>query len=222
MKKLISFAFLLLLVADLSAQTDDYVAPDLFAKKGKTAISVYLGYNSYNLLYWFGAITPNDDYNNYGTSSEQFDCSAPIGITAEHYFTDRFSLGIEFSRFTTNYNFTKTVETYESSTYTYLYTNYNYKTSLTATKFFLRPTFHMDGYKKYDAYFFCGIGYRGFKQEVNTTDPNPTEPFYPRTDFPLGFKPGFGLRMMPHPNIGIQFEMALANPPISIGLVGAF
>lgn len=222
MKKIISLALFLLIVPELSAQTDDYVAPDLFAKKGKTAISVYLGYNSYNLLYAFGSIEPDNGYYYSDVTSEQFECSAPFGITAEHYFTDRFSLGLEFSRFTTNYDYTKTVESYNSSTYTYVYTTYNYKTSLTATKFFLRPTFHMDGYKQYDAYFFLGIGYRGFKQEVNSNDPNPAEPFYPRTDFPLGLKPGFGLRMMPIPNLGIQFEMALANPPVSIGLVGAF
>lgn len=222
MKRFLLFSILFLSFF-LHSQTDDYVKPDIFPKKGKTVFSLFMGYNGQNLQSYFGMIYAIDPNLSTGyVSTYNFDASPAFGFTAEHFLSDKFSLGFEFSSASSVLEFTNSVRVEDNSYSGYSYINYNYESTSTSTKFLLRPTFHIGGYKKYDAYFFMGLGYKSFKSEVNTNDPKPTPPAYEYSDIPFSFKPGFGLRLMPLKNLGIQFELAAGNPLVSAGIVGAF
>jgi len=209
----------------LRGQTDDYVKPDVFPKKGRTVLSLFLGYNGQNIQSYFGmiyAIDPN--LSSSYVSEYAFDASPAYGFTAEHFLSDKFSIGLEFSRASSELVFVNSVSVVDNTGMypVYNYVQYNYTTTSTSTKVLLRPTFHIGGYKTYDAYFFTGIGFKSFKSEIDTNDPNPIPPDYEYSDIPFCFKPGFGLRMMPIKNLGVQFELAAGNPLVSFGIVGAF
>jgi hypothetical protein len=124
----------------LHGQTDDYVKPDVFPKKGKTVFSLFLGYNGQNIQNYLGmiyAIDPN--LSSAYASAYDFDASPAYGFTAEHFLSDKFSIGLEFSRASSELVFTNSVLVEDNSYNGYTYFNYNYTTTSTSTKVLLRP-----------------------------------------------------------------------------------
>jgi hypothetical protein len=174
------------------------------------------GVNTINFYYGVTISTPI--YKALAASAAtdlEFKQVGPLGMVYEHLMSDNVGLGVELG-----YN--KLTMSYQES---YVAANGNSVENSLATWEFttmramMRVNFHLVESEHFDTYILISAGYRKVDWVFKSTDPYYNRPISTyRSPFPVGVKPGLGLRYFFTDNIGLNVELALGTPIMCGGL----
>lgn len=84
-----------------------------------------------------------------------------------------------------------------------------------------RVNFHMGHHEKIDPYWGVGIGFRDWTYDAISNNPN-LEASKGSALINLGFETTFGLRVMPHENIGLFTEFGISKSLFQVGITAKF
>lgn len=173
-------------------------------RKGDNTINIYYGTNLLSRVYKSVAAATAENI--------QAKTLGPIGLVYEHLLTDAIGLGAEFGYSHTRVEYE---DLYSSAGSQPVF--YNFTLDFTTIRAMVRANFHFADAEKFDAYGLISAGFRGTQFSYTTNSPY-NEGLSYRSVFPVGIKPGLGLRYFFTKNFGLNMEVALGTPLLCGGL----
>jgi hypothetical protein len=177
-----------------------------FAKAGDHSFNLYYGASLVNSVFkgLAGSNATDITYKGFGN----------LGIMYEYIFAEGIGFGAElgYSKTTLAYNYTVEVPG------TSKVENYTSNWQFTNLRAMMRFNFHFVKREQLDVYALMSMGYRKTIFTGKTNDPDGISGTAFPSVFPVGLKPGMGIRLFITKNIGINAELAIGTPIISGGL----
>jgi len=135
----------------------------------------------------------------------------PAGLRVEYLLADRFGIGVDFIYNTFGWSFTDIDSTGAN--------NYNYETKMTRTRIHMRFNYHlMASSEDLDLYVGLGAGTNNRKWTFETNDPAGSDESAIGTLIPFSMRVAFGVRYYFTENIGLNSEIAIGGPLMSLGV----
>jgi len=217
MKKL-GLTFAIISAFSLSAMAQKGVneaasAPSL-TRKGANNISIGIGTGNLVQEILRDAVSLGNN------NSVKFTATGPLFFKYENMVDKRIGFGINLAYMKNNINYNETNTNNMGQDY-----QYNADLSCTTFSVIVRFNYHFMDHDKIDPYIGLGVGYRSVKWNYSDNDPldinNQNEANVALSTLPsspFGGDLTFGVRFLPHPNIGIYMEAGIAKGVIQGGL----
>ncbi|HOZ88478.1 MAG TPA: hypothetical protein PL029_12010 [Bacteroidia bacterium] len=219
MKKQILTCLSVLLITSIGAAQSDPQNNPLNTDNGKSKNKENIMHEGVNTInFYYGVTISTPIYKALAANSAtdiKFKQIGPLGIVYEHLMSDNVGLGVELG-------YSKLTMTYEES-----YVNGNGNTvernfatwEFTTMRAMVRVNIHLVESEHFDTYFLVSAGYRKVDWAIRFSDPNYNQAVSSyRTPFPVGVKPGLGVRYFFTDNMGLNLELALGTPIMCGGL----
>lgn len=188
-------------------------APSL-TRKGANNISIGIGTG--NLVQEI----LRDAVNVTGNNSATFTATGPLFFKYENLVDKRIGFGFNVAYMKNNINYNDINQNSMGQDYTY-----NADLSCVTFSVIARFNYHFMDHDKIDPYIGLGIGYRNVKwaysdndQFGNTNSNEANIALSTLPSSPFGGEMTFGMRFLPHPNIGLYVEAGIAKGVIQGGL----
>lgn len=207
MKRIFTIAFLLMGTLFLAANANAQAV-----QRGNVNIDAYYGFPNFGKT-----LTKNISDNNETVGKVRG--LGPLGVRAEYMLADKFGLGIDFI-----YNSLSSDITYDSlNNDQTLYRTYHGTASMQRIRVQLRFNYHFVSTEKLDVYTGIGAGTNTRIWKVKSTDPGyKFNSIATGTLLPMSMRLAVGMRYFFIPNLGVNAEIGIGGPLVSVGISAKF
>lgn len=207
MKKI--FSTLLLIWIGLNANSQ-------VLKQGDVLVDAYYGFPD-----WYKAIFKSD-YQGY-TENLSIKSTGHLGMRGEYLVTRRLGIGLDIWHVQTRVTGNETFSIYaydDNDKYYRTVNTIHFEEKLSRLTVLGRLLIHLGNNDKVDPYVHVGIGTT--KYNYSRSPKNEYDEDYFGADFPLGFRTGFGARVMFTEHFGANADVGIGGPLFTTGLTYKF
>ena len=160
----------------------------------------------------FGKVFVNDIDN--ASSDVSTIGIGPMGIRAEYMLADKFGVGIDFIYNSINGTYQIDSLNFDGS----IFQSYDTKLAMQRYRVQVRMNYHFVTNDRLDAYVGFGVGTNTRRFVYSTDKPNAEEYSSSGSLIPVSARIALGMRYYFHNNIGINSELGIGGPMLSVGV----